>query len=123
MRKNVKSYILERIILSRITLLEKKTEPNLKQPLQKKTLGVHIDPPLNFNKHTKLKVKKATSTSISYSILKKFAFRIPEVLEPLFKAIVRPVLEYGNPIWNNCMKKYTNVLENAQRKFSKIIHC
>ena len=61
-----------------------------------KDLGVNIDPLLNFNKHTKMTVKKATG--ISYSILKNFTFRTPDVLVPLFKTLVRPILEYDNPV-------------------------
>ena len=76
---------------------------------------------MNFNKHTNITVKKATG--ISYSILKNFTFRTPEVLIPLFKTIIRPVLEYGNPVWNNCVKKYTKSIEQVQRKYTKFIPC
>ena len=40
---------------------------------------------------------------------------------PLFKSLVRPVLEYGNVIWANGVKKYMTKIENVQRKFTKHI--
>ena len=40
---------------------------------------------------------------------------------PLFKAIVRPILEYGNNVWFNGLKKYSTKIENVQRKYTKHI--
>ena len=78
---------------------EESHKTKLEIPDVEKDLGVNIDPNLNFNNHTKLTVKKATA--ISYRILRNFTFRTPEVLIPLFKSLVRLILEYGNPVWNN----------------------
>ena len=100
---------------------EENNKTKLETTTLEKDLGIHIDPNLNFNKHTNITVKKATG--ISYSILKNFTFRTPEVLIPLFKTIIRPVLEYGNPVWNNCVKKYTKSIEQVQRKYTKFISC
>ena len=100
-------------------------EPNNKTKLEitelEKDLGVNIDPHLNFKKHIKITVQKATG--ICYSILRNFTFRTQEVLVPLFKTLVRPILEYGNPVWNNCINKYLDAIEQVQRKFTKFIHC
>ena len=86
-----------------------------------KDLGVHIDPLLNFKSHIKITVRKATT--ISYKIIRNFTFRTPEVLVPLFKSLVRPILEYGNPVWNNSLKKYITLIEQVQKKFTKFILC
>ena len=40
---------------------------------------------------------------------------------PLFKSLIRPILEYGNSVWTNGLKKYRNIAENVQRKFTKHI--
>ena len=40
---------------------------------------------------------------------------------PLFKTLVRPILEYGNVIWANGVKKYMTKIENVQRKYTKHI--
>ena len=84
-----------------------------------KDLGVFIDPNLNFKKHINNTVKKASYSS--YKILKNFTYKRSKVLVPLFKSLVRPILEYGNVIWANGVKKYMNKIENVQRKFTKHI--
>ncbi len=68
-----------------------------------KDLGVHIDPNLNFKKHINNTVKKASYSS--YKILKNFTYKRSKILVPLFKSLVRPILEYGNVIWANGVKK------------------
>ena len=84
-----------------------------------KDLGVYIDPKLKFKNHIKNTVKKSSFTS--YKILKNFTFRKANILVPLFKTLVRPILEYGNVIWANGIKKYMTKIENVQRKFTKHI--
>ena len=71
----------------------------------------------------KISISVQKATGICYSILRNFSFRTPEVLVPLFKTLVRPILEYGNPVWNNCIKKYLDAIEQVQRKYTKFIHC
>ena len=82
-----------------------------------KDLGVHVDPNLNFKNHVKTIVKKASYSS--YKILKNFTFREANILIPIFKSMVRPILEYGNVVWSNGLKKHMTKIENVQRKFTK----
>ena len=84
-----------------------------------KDLGIFIDPHLDFKKHIKTVVKKASY--LNYKILKNFTYRDTNILVPLFKSLVRPILEYGNSVWTNGLKKYRNIVENVQRKFTKHI--
>ena len=84
-----------------------------------KDLGVFIDPNLDFKKHIKTIVKKASY--LNYKILKNFTYRDANILVPLFKTLIRPILEYGNSIWSNGLKKYSTLIENVQRKFTKYI--
>ena len=64
-------------------------------------------------------VKKASY--ISYKILCNFTFKDSKILVPLFKTLVRPILEYGNTVWCNGLKKYATKIENVQRRFTKHI--
>ena len=82
-----------------------------------KDLGIYVDPNLNFKKHIKNIVKKASYSS--YKILKNFSFKNSNILIPLFKTLIRPILEYGNSVWSNGIKKYMTKVENVQRKFTK----
>ena len=84
-----------------------------------KDLGVYVDPNLDFKSHIKNTVKKANYTV--YKIIKNFSFRDADILVPLFKALVRPILEYGNSVWSVGIKKYMSKIENVQRKFTKYI--
>ena len=69
-------------------------------PLEKseleKDLGIYIDENLNFKEHIKITVKK--SNYACYKILKNFTFKDDVILVPLFKSLVRPILEYGNVV-------------------------
>ena len=40
---------------------------------------------------------------------------------PLFKALVRPILEYGNVVWCPKKKRHIELIESVQRNFSKCI--
>jgi len=51
-------------------------------------------------------------------ILRAFQTRNFESLICVFKAFVRPLLEYAIPIWSPHLIKSKNVLEYVQRKFS-----
>ena len=44
-----------------------------------------------------------------------------EIMVPLFKSLVRPVLEYGNVVWSPSLKKHIQLIENVQRRFTKRI--
>ena len=94
---------------------------NNRIPIEKsdleKDLGIHVDQNLDFKEHIKITVKKANYAN--YKILKNFTYRDDNILIPLFKSLVRPILEYGNTIWNNGIKKYMDKIENVQRKFTK----
>ena len=76
-----------------------------------KDLGILIDPHLDFKKHIKTIVKKASY--INYKILKNLTYRDSNILVPLFKTLVRPILEYGNSVWANGLKKYKALVENV----------
>ena len=40
---------------------------------------------------------------------------------PLFKAVVRPILEYLNSVWCPFLRKHIDLIEDVQRRFTKII--
>ena len=47
--------------------------------------------------------------------------RDPEVLLPLYKAYVRPHLEYAVQVWNPSLRRDINLLEKVQRQFTRMI--
>ena len=48
-------------------------------------------------------------------------FKSMNIMIPLFKSLVRPILEYGNAVWNTCLVKHTDSIENVQRRFTRKI--
>ena len=79
-----------------------------------KNLGVYIDPLLNFNEHITKTVKKAKS--IAGMILRHINGRTEDILIPLFIGLVRPILEYTNPVWSPIYRKDINKIENVSQR-------
>ncbi len=44
-----------------------------------------------------------------------------EALVNLYKSIVRPILEYGQPVWAPFLLRQSRALENVQRRATKLI--
>ena len=84
-----------------------------------KDLGVYIDTNLDFKTHIKTQVKKARCSAgvINRHIINK----TPKVMVPLFKSMVRPIIEYANTVWAPYLKKDIIEIENIQRHFTKKI--
>ena len=49
------------------------------------------------------------------------SFKTSVIMVPLFKTLIRPVLEYGNVAWCPILKKHVLLTENVQRRFTKRI--
>ena len=55
-------------------------------------------------------------------IYKSISSRTSDILIPLFVALVRPNLEYANPVWCPFKRKYIDHIEKVQRQFTKKIY-
>ena len=82
-------------------------------------LGVIIDNQLKFRDHTSAASNKATS--ILALIRKSFALLDTMTLPLLYKAMVRPHLEYGNVIWGPHYKTDQEAVERVQRRATKLV--
>ena len=91
----------------------------LEQTKAEKDLGVIMDPLMSFETHVNETVKKANR--ITGMIVGNITCKKREIMVPLFKTLVRPVLEYGNAVWNNTLRKQINQIEDVQRRFTKRI--
>ena len=89
----------------------------MEETVAKKEVGVTIDNKLSFDKHITEKVNKANSIigvirrTIEYLNLKTFRM--------LYVSLVRPHLEYADPVWNPYLKKTIDMIENIQRRATK----
>ena len=84
-----------------------------------KDLGVKTDNKLNFRSHLTMQVNK--SNKVLGTIRRTFADLNTENFKNLFKTMVRPHLEYAAPIWNPFLKKDIALVENVQRRGTKMI--
>ena len=92
----------------------------LKETKCEKDLGVNVDPELNFNDHIHITVKKGRK--MSGLILRNLISRDGIILLPLYKSLIRPVLEYGNAVWSPYWKKDIQIIEKVQQHFTKRIN-
>ena len=92
----------------------------LKRSKCEKDIGVNIDNDLNFHTHINSIVNKANR--VMGIARRTFSHLNNEIFLPIFKALVRPHLEYAAPVWsphghgNGHLK---TKLENVQRRATK----
>ena len=91
----------------------------LSQTTSEKDLGVFVDPLLNFEEHINITVNKARR--LSGLILHTINYKSKDIMLPLFKSLVRPIIEYGNPVWCPYLRKHVDFIESVQRHFTKCI--
>ena len=84
-----------------------------------KDLGVLVDERLSFASHFEHLQRKGMS--MCGWIKRVYRSRKPEVLLPLYKAVVRPILEYATPVWSPIDRKAIEKLERVQRHFTKML--
>ena len=84
-----------------------------------KDLGVYIDPELCFTEHISTITHKAKN--MCYLLLRVITYKTADIMLPLYKALIRPILEYGNPVWCPYKMKDIDDLEDIQRYFTKRI--
>ena len=84
-----------------------------------KDLGVTMDVDLIFDKHISNKINKANG--IVGLIRRSFIHLDEESFLRLYKALVRPHLEYANSVWAPRFKRQVEVIENVLRRATKLI--
>ena len=95
------------------------SEIELEKVSQEKDLGVLTDQHLNFEEHLNQKANKANQ--MMGLIRRSFHYLDTQTFRWLFKALVRPHLEYAQAVWSPLRKKDVNTLENVQRRATKLI--
>ena len=93
----------------------------LKSTHEEKDLGIIIDDKLKFDSHISAKVN--TANKIMGIIRRSFIHLDETIFTRLFKALVRPHLEYGNSVWQASTKKSKILIENVQRRATKRLSC
>ena len=82
-------------------------------------LGVTIDSELKFEDHISKKVSKANS--IVGLIRRSFTHLDGELFKRLYTTFVRPHLEYAQSVWSPISQKLIDMIENVQKRATKMI--
>ena len=91
----------------------------LEETTCEKDLGVNIDNKLSFSEHIDEKVNKANT--IMGIVRRSFRHLDIDTFKTLYKAIVRPHLEYAVSVWNPHLRKHIRKIERVQRRATKQI--
>ena len=99
--------------------LEDGTLHTLETVETEKDLGVLVDRELKFSQHCQLKVNKANS--ILGCLKHSFKNMDKETFLLLYKAMIRPHLEYASCVWSPHLKRDKDAIERVQRRATKIV--
>lgn len=84
-----------------------------------KDLGVYVDNELVFDDHINITTAKADKVvgiiRRSFKTLDKHTFNL------LYKALVRPILEYGHTVWFPVLRRQILSIESVQRRATKLV--
>ena len=93
------------------------------EPIQKcseeKDLGVIFDSNLSFDPHIQKAISK--SNQMIGLIRRSFSFMDKNMFLKLYKALIRPHIEYGNVIWYPLLKRQSSSVEKVQRRATLIL--
>jgi len=77
-------------------------------------LGITFNAKMTWDDHIR---NKCTVASKRITVLKRLHNRVPrETKLTIYKSFIRPVLEYGNVLFDNCNAALSEMLENVQRE-------
>ena len=84
-----------------------------------KDLGVNVDDELNVEEHVQIQTTKVNK--LLAMTRRSFSYTDEVSLPLLYKAIVRPHLEYCNTVWHPRWKKDMEALEAIQHRATKLV--
>ena len=93
----------------------------LSKTVKEKDLGVTMNANMEVSEQCRIAASKGNQVlgmirrNITYNIMDK------SLIVPLYKAIVRPHLDYCIQAWSPYLRKYIDVLENIQRRTTKLV--
>jgi len=86
---------------------------------EEKDLGVTFSNDFKFSKHIVSAVKKANR--VLGVVKRTFTYIDRDMFLQLYKTLIRPHIEYGSVIWSPYLKKDIYLIENLQRRATKIV--
>ena len=91
----------------------------LKNKHQEKDLGILFTDKFKFNDHIDMAINKANRQL--GIIARVFKYKNPQIIVPLYKSFVRPLLEYNSIIWSPYTNTNIQKLERIQEKMCNLM--
>jgi ribonucleases P/MRP protein subunit RPP40 len=91
----------------------------LRESTQERDLGIIVDNSMKFSEQCNAAIKKANSTL--GLIRRSIKSKSNNIVTKLYKALVRPKLEYCVQVWRPYLKKDIENMEKVQRRATKMI--
>ena len=101
------------------TMKCKDTTFRLQECREEKDLGVTFDRTMLFDSHIQKSINKANQ--MIGLIKRTFCYLTSDIFVKLYKALVRPHLEYGNIIWYPHLKRQSSAIEKVQRRATRLL--
>lgn len=86
---------------------------------EERDLGIIITDDLKSARHCQAAYNKANR--VLGMIKRTIVYKSESILLPLYKSLVRPLVEYCIPVWSPCYQKDKVLLEKIQHRFTKMI--
>ena len=94
---------------------------NIKEVQLEKYLGICLDNKLTFETPI---TKKANKANGMIAVIKKSFTKVTkQVFLSIYKCLIRPHLEFANLIWHPRLIKHQKILENVQRRATRLVRC
>ena len=91
---------------------------SLKSVKHVKALGIMVSSDLSWSEQVNVTVNKANKLLVL--VHRTVGSSNPSAFSTLYKYLVRPVLEYGAPVWNPYLVEDVLALERVQRRASQL---
>ena len=91
----------------------------LSKTVMEKGLGVTMN--ANMKVPEQCRIAASKGNQVLGMIRRNITYKEKSLIVPLYKAIVRPHLEYCIQAWRSCLRKDIDMLQNIQRRAPKLI--
>ena len=92
---------------------------NIKKVQLEQDLGIWLDNKLTFGTNI---TKKANKANGMIAVIKKnFTKVTKQVFLNIYKCLIRPHLEFANIIWHPRLIKHQKIVENVQRRATRLV--
>ena len=84
-----------------------------------KDLGITFQHDMKFDIHINNIVNKANR--LLGLVKRTFSYMDRDTFFIIYKSIIRPIIDYGDSVWNPSLKKHIQMIENIRRRGTKLV--